>query len=132
MRFAPPLFRSHPNFFIIFFTIGVVFHFGIGLSQVLAPERYDTPALELVRPIQLWGAAHLLCWALMAIGAYRWFHLYARLGLALGFFLCLTRGLLIELSGVAPGGGLFVWVPMAVQHFVQMAEPQTNPLTAKG
>lgn len=134
VRFTPRLARTHPNFFLIFFVIAVVFHLGIGMSQLLTPERYLNPSLvEVYRfaPVQAWGATSVLCWALMTVGAYRRFDIFARLGIAIGFFLCLSRGLLIELGPGGVGGGLFVWIPMAAQHWVQMAEPQANPLTAK-
>lgn len=134
MRYLPRLSKTHPNFFVIFFALAVVFHLGMGLAQVLTPDRYFIASLERVydvAPIRAWGCLNLVCFALMTIGAYWRFDVFARIGLGLGCFFCLSRGLLIELGPGGPGGGLLVWVPMAVQHWVQMSEPQSNPLTAR-
>lgn len=134
-RWRPHLWRTHPNFFIIFATMSVVFHFGMGASQILDPDRYtNVPSLTLVNdvaPFQEWGAAHLVVGALMLAGLVKHFTLFARAGLAIGVVLCLARGLLIEMAPGDAGGGLFVWIPMAVQHYVMSAEPTQNPITAR-
>lgn len=134
MSVVPRLWRSHPNFFIIYAVIAVVFHLGIGVTSFAMQDRYAAPSLDLVHqvaPLEVWGALHLAVFVLLTVGAYHRFDLFGRVGLALGFVLCLSRGMLIELSAHAPGAAIFVWVPMAVQHWVQMAEPQANPLTSK-
>lgn len=132
-RFIPKLWRTHPNFFIIYFATACILHLGMGISQLTDAERYSNPAFAKVyevQPTTVWGVASLAVWLLMTIGAYRNFTCWGRLGLSIGFFLCLSRGLLIEL-GPGSGGGLFVWIPLAICHYVQLAEPTINPLTAK-
>lgn len=135
MKWRPRLWYMHRNFFVIFFTMALVFHLGFGLSMIIDPDRYrDVPSLVRVNDVasfQEWGAMHVFVWALMTVGAYRNFALFARVGLAIGVVLCLARGLLIELAPGAAGGGLFVWFPMAMQHYVMSAEPQENPLTTR-
>lgn len=132
-RVIPQLWKTHPNFFIIYFATAVVLHIGMGLTHLVNPERYSNLAFAKVyevAPRQIWGIAFLMVWLFMTIGAYRKFYFWGRLGLGLGLFLCLSRGLLIEL-GPGSGGGLFVWIPLAVIHYVLMAEPTLNPLNKK-
>lgn len=132
-RYLPKLYVTHPSFFGIFLIFGVVFNLGVGVSSFTSPERYLAPSLDLVytlAPLEVWGALHVLVWLLMTLGAYFDFRI-ARIGLALGFLLCLVRGVLIEASNANPGAGIFVWAAMAAQHFVQLIEPTINPITRR-
>lgn len=129
----PALWKKHPNFFIVYFFTATLLHLGMGVTQILSDERYFNPSLVRVYdvfPIHVWGWASLLVFALMFVGAYTNFALWGRLGLGIGFFLCLARGLLIEVAAVS-GAGIFVWGTIAAVHFTQLAEPQFNPITAR-
>lgn len=129
----PNLWKRHPNFFIVYFVTATVLHLGLGLTQLLDKERYMNAAFVRmydVMPLYAWAWLSLTVFAMMTLGAYYKFSTWGRLGLSLGFFICLCRGLLIEL-GPGSGGGLFVWVPLAVFHFAQVSEPTINPMTAK-
>lgn len=132
-RVAPDLWSQHPNFFLVYFATAVGLHLGIGLTQLIDQERFKVSTFERlysVLPIEIWGFVSIGVWVLMTIGAYHNFARYGRLGLSVGLFVCIARGLLMEFSS-ASSGGLFVWCTLAVFHYAQLAEPQSNPLTEK-
>lgn len=133
MPWRPRLFWTHRNFAIGLLGLAVIFDFGVGVTQFTNPDRYAAPSLDKVyelAPRIVWGAAFLLAFVLIVAGVYTRFSL-ARAGLALTVFLCVTRGLLIELSNENPGAGIFVWAAFAVWAFTMASEPQANPLTAR-
>lgn len=129
----PRLWIKHPNFFIVYFVTATILHGGLAITQMYDKERYmNTAFIRMydLMPLKAWAACSFVAFVLMTIGAYHRFSLWGRFGLGLGLFLCLARGLLIEL-GPGSGGGLFVWIPLAAFHFAQLSEPQNNPLTER-
>lgn len=133
-RLTPRLWMNHPNFFMTYFVTATILHLGLSLTQILDKERYYNSAFSKVyelMSIEAWALCSFLVFLFMTIGAYRKFYFWGRIGLCLGLFICLCRGLLIEL-GPGSGGGLFVWIPLAVFHFAQLSEPPINPLTKRG
>lgn len=109
-------------------TATAFMHLAFGLSHFIQPERYDDPAfLEVYRylPEEVWGVKGILIWGLMTYGAYRNRWTVAKVGLGIGMFFALLRGLMLELTGLdgAIGAGAIVWVWIAVIHYVQIAEP---------
>jgi hypothetical protein len=130
--FWPRLFRSHPNFFVVYLATALL-HLGFAVMNWLTPERFLAPTLDRVywlMPRPLWAAASFAVWALLTAGAY-WRFALGRLGLMIGMSLMLLRGVLIELSDNPPGVGLLVWAFLAVVHYAQLAEPQSNPITSR-
>lgn len=130
---VPKLWTNHPNFFMVYFTTAVIFHLGLGLTQLVEQDRYNNPSLSKVYdvlPVGAWGIGSLIVVAFMVLGFWYKFELWGWLGLGLGLFICLSRGLLIEISQ-ASGGGIFVWGSFAIFHLSQLSEPPVNPLTAK-
>lgn len=102
-------------------------------SQYIDAEGYTNIAfakLYNTAPVFVWATLSLIVFGLMTVGAYYKFHIYGRIGLSLGLFVCLSRGLLIQLAPKS-GGAFFVWFTLSVLHFAQLSEPSTNPLTAK-
>jgi len=131
---TPRLWYLHRNFFIAFFYVATFLHLGLAVLSFTNPERFEAKSLDLVYvvgPKWAWALLHGLAWLLMIIGAYHRFDRYARLGLALGMALCLSRGMLIELSAYPPGAGILAWGGFAVWQFTMLSEPQMNPLTAR-
>lgn len=111
-------------------TATAFMHLAFGVSHFVQPERYHDPAFtEVYRyiPEWAWGAKGILIWCLMTYGAYtsRW--TVAKVGLGIGLFFALLRGVTLELAGLngAIGAGAIVWVWIAVIHYVQIAEPAT-------
>ena len=133
VRLLPPLRYSHPNFFVVY-AATAFFHLVFGLMHWLEPGRFAGPVYELcywVMPVKAWGTASVLVWLLMTLGVF-WSFTYARIGLAVGFFLTLSRGLLIEMADPeAIGAGLLAWGLIAMQHLSQLREPPANPLSAR-
>lgn len=133
MPFLPPLYKKHRNFFVAYTGLAF-FHLGISLMALLWPERYDSPIFsEVYRyiPMWLWAGKGFLIFVLMFVGIYRDDINLGRLGIGLGLFFSLARGVLIELGAAQPGSGLLVWGFVALIHYVQMAEPDHNPLTQR-
>lgn len=129
----PKLWKQHPNFFVVYFITAVSLHLGLGITQFTDQERYSNPVFQKmfkIMPVDAWAWGSLLVFGLMTVGAYYQFHIWGRIGLGLGLFLCLARGLLIEL-GPGSGAGIFVWLTVAGLHFAQLSEPPINPLTQK-
>lgn len=129
----PRLWKTHPSFFLSYIAIAMILHLGLGVTQIVDVERYFNPAfvhLYEIQPAHVWGWASVVACGLMVVGLYHKFHLWGRLGLCFGLFLCLSRGLLIEL-GPGSGGGIFVWLAFSIVQFAQLSEPTVNPLTAK-
>lgn len=130
---VPKLWKQHPNFFIIYFVTATVLHLGLAYTQYHDKERYMNLAFSKMyefMSLELWALCSFITWFIMMVGAYHKFHIWGRLGLGLGLFLCLSRGLLIEL-GPGSGGGMFVWFTVAALHYTQLSEPTHNPLTQR-
>lgn len=128
----PKLARSHPNFFVIYVATAF-FHLAMAVMNIVTPERFNAPSLDKVywfAPRGVWIGGSLLVWLLMTLGVY-WRFILGRFGLIIGMTMMLLRGVLIELSGNAPGVGLLAWGLIAVLHYSQLAEPQSNPKTAR-
>lgn len=128
MKLWPQLRSTHPNFFVVYAATAFL-HLGFAVLNWATPERFAAPSLDRVywlAPRPAWAAASFTVWALLTVGVYLRFTL-GRLGLMLGMTLMLVRGVLIELSDNPPGVGLLVWAFIAIVHWTQLAEPQTNP-----
>lgn len=129
----PKLWSKHPNFFVIYFATATCLHLGMAVSQLFYQDRFMTTTFVEVYgflPIEIWAFLSFLVWIFMTLGAYYKFHIWGRLGLGIGLFICLARGMLMEL-GPQAGGGMFVWLTLSALHYTQLAEPPVNPLTEK-
>lgn len=132
-RLFPPLARTHPNFFFVYFATAF-FHLAIGVQQIASPERFESGSFEKVMQVTAihnWGWAHVIVWLLMTIGAFTVFTV-GRIGLAIGLILVLARGLLLELAAAPAGSSLVIFLLIAALHYSQAAEPPVNPLTRRG
>lgn len=125
MRLLPPLHRRHPNM-VVSVTATAFMHLAFGISHILQPERYTDPSFDATfryLPEWLWGVKGIIIWLLMTYGAYRNRWICAKVGLGIGMFFALVRGVTLEIGGGEPGAGLIIWGWVAVVHYVQIAEP---------
>jgi len=118
---------------MIYFATAM-FHLGAGIQMMVSQESFSAPVfvkLIMAAPIQVWGVAHVMAWALLTVGAYYRFPI-GRLGLALGLFLIVAEGLLIEVAPGPAGRNLLFCGLVAALHLSQASEPPINPLTRRG
>ena len=133
----PWLWRTHPNFALIF-TATVVFHVWCAANYaVYGPAAYETPPFAYVNDVaapRWWAFAHVVTAVLMVIGLFqapRKQFLIARIGLAFGLAQTASRVVLLILArvnlGVSIGDGGAVFFLAAALHMAQTLEPPENP-----
>lgn len=129
--------RSHPNYYVIYlFTL--VHFFWNALNGLIGGEEFSIPVLDHVNAVaspQVWGVSYLVVTVLLLVGLFRANFKVAKLGLAIGLLMQLSRFLLVLSVSLAEAVAVANTLPnllVVVGVLIsQSLEPPVNPATGR-